>query len=228
MNKSGKKKKVGKWEERSEREGPRGTNDDRTVPATSSYTCLRARAERRNGRTWRREREGGGGACSAAKPTSKIKLIRLSFSSSFCFSCDFFKKLFLLKLKRACVRSPLTNAPTPIPIPSKEHLLLLLLLLLVFWLILLSGLGLLTPSVVRQFSSRLGFWSFCHLGDGSKEIWQRRASYTPPSFCPPKFFNSRNLLQETFLGRIKFCAILTCFHANFFSRKEKKKDGWDF
>lgn len=123
-------------------------------------------SERKNVTSWER---GGGGACSAAKPTSKIKLIRLSFSSSFCFSCDFFKKLFLVKLKRACVRSPLTNAPTPIPIPSKEHLLLLLLLLLlVFWLILLSGLGLLTPSVVRQFSSRLGFWSFCHLGDGSK------------------------------------------------------------
>jgi hypothetical protein len=103
------KKKVGKWEERSEREGPRGTNDDRTVPATSSYTCLRARAERRNGRTWRRER-GGGGACSAAKPTSKIKLIRLSFSSSFCFSCDFFKKLFLVNWKeRAYVRRSRTR-----------------------------------------------------------------------------------------------------------------------
>lgn len=91
--------------ERSEREGPRGTNDDSNstggllLYSPSSYAHGQNVA--RNGRNVTSGKKRGG-ACKAAKPTSKIKLIRLPWHTAVpvrppLFSCDFRKNLFLIE-----------------------------------------------------------------------------------------------------------------------------------
>ena len=171
----------------------------RRPPLILSLVYAHGQNVARNGRTWRREGERRGEEL-VKPPNQPVKsssfVSRSPPSSPFFFSCDFKKHISLLK--RACVRSPFTNAPTPIPFflffKEKRALLPFCFLLL----ILLRDYGCWRHRCVS--SPLFGFIFLRFLfgrRNGSKEIWQRRASYTALVLYSAKFLTRNTLAGES-------------------------------